>query len=152
MIVVPLYQRPDLIPAAAALMVRTWPDHYGPDGHGDADADLQRRCRADGLPYGFLAVQADAVVGLAALDTASCGSRADETPWLVGLCVDRSCQGQGIASRIVQAATAAAKVQGHATAFATTQNAVGLLVRSGWQDLRGYQDGSGAWRVLHTTL
>lgn len=152
MTVVPLYTRADLIPDAAALMRQTWPDHYGPDGTGDAQTDLQGRCQTTGLPYGLLAVEGDSVVGLAALDVASCGSMTDETPWLVGLCVAASHRRQGIASQIVQAASAQAKAQGYQTIFATTQNAVGLLTRAGWQDLRGYEDATGAWRVLKQGL
>ncbi len=133
-------------------MGQVWPDHYGPGGPGAAQADLKQRCRSSGLPYGLLACQDGAVVGLGALDAASCGSRPDEAAWLVGLCVAPGHQGQGIASEIVQAAMGQAALQGHDALFATTQSAVGLLRRAGWQDLRGWENADGAWRVLKAAL
>lgn len=70
MILVPLWQRPDLIGPTAALFRGIWPDHYGPDGAGDAQADLGARCRADGLPFAMLAITDDGqVAGSGSLST-----------------------------------------------------------------------------------
>ena len=136
----------------ATLMQSVWPDYYGPDGPGDAMADLRERSRTDGLPFGMVATLADgAVAGTVALSPISFGANPSEKPWLTGLCVRSDRRGHGIASRLVEA------LENHAAEqfdqlYTTTREASGLLRRLGWQDLRDVSEQGGSWQVLHKTL
>ena len=48
--VVRLADHADHLPELQRWFAQEWADYYGPDGPGDAAADLQAYCRRDGLP------------------------------------------------------------------------------------------------------
>lgn len=153
MTVIALERRPDLMDQAAVLMRAIWPDYYGPGGAGDAVTDLNARCRTDGLPFGVLALANDgAAVGTGALQGPSYGSAPGEALWLGGLCVSSEQRNTGIATAIVKALMQHATTADHDAIYATTQTAVSLLIRLGWEPLRRFTDAKGEWRVLRVTL
>lgn len=151
--IVPVYRRPDLIGATCVLMGDTWPHYYGPDGIGDANADLVLRNRATGLPYGIIAISdQDDVCATAALQGPSYGSIDGETLWLGGLCVRADLRKRGIATAMVTALQIHARGQGHAYIHATTQSATGMLTRLGWVGLRRFHDNQGEWHVMRHAI
>lgn len=140
--------RPDLAAETAALMVAIWPGHYGPDGQGDAGADVHSRIAED---RAAVAVQAGRVVGTVALSETSFGANGDG-PWLVGLCTVPELRGQGIATALTTWAMGYARQQGHSALFTTTRDAAGLVKRLGWRPVRQISDQSGTWSIWKVAL
>ena len=142
-----LAQQPHLAAQTAALMTRIWPRHYGPDGEGDALADVQSRIAED---RAAIMMHDETVVGTVALDAKSFGSLG-EGPWLVGLCTASDYRGRGIATALSTWAMGSARQAGHPALFATTKEAAGIMKRLGWRRIRQVTDQSGtwtAWKVL----
>lgn len=134
----------------AALYTTVWPAWYGPQGPGDALADLAERSRDAGWPLGLVAVSGDHLRGAAALAAISFGAMAGEGPWLIGLAVVPAFRCQGYATRLIARAEALARVAGAQWLYCTTDTASGLLRRRGWTDLR--RAGEGPERVYRLTL
>lgn len=143
-----LSARPEFAVQTAALMVQTWPGHYGPDGEADALADVQSRITED---RAAIAVQGDLVVGTVAIAEISFGAQGDG-PWLVGLCTAPEHRGQGIASLLSTWAMGVARTQGRTALFATTRDAESIFDRLGWRKLRNITDDTGAWSVWTVDL
>lgn len=146
-VVRPLREAPGALGPLADLLRLTWPGWYGPDGPGDALADLRARLRRAGLPLGLVALRDGAPVGTVALDATSHGARAGEAPWLVGLVVASDARGRGVGSALVAAAEARARADGAQALHATTGPALGLLRRRGWVALRVLADGETVLRT-----
>jgi GNAT superfamily N-acetyltransferase len=144
-----LCDHPNLLGDIAALYTSVWPAWYGPDGPGDAVADLTERSRATGLPLGLIALSAGQAVGAAALSAQSFGAMAGEGPWLIGLAVDPDFRQQGIATQLVARAEAEARITA-TWLYCTTDAAATLLLRRGWTEQR--RAGEGAERVYRLTL
>ncbi|SFS19039.1 Acetyltransferase (GNAT) family protein [Yoonia litorea] len=148
-----LAERRDLIGACAALLETTWPDHYGPTGPGFATKDATDRAQTERLPIGLVAIdQTDTLVGTGTLSGPSYGAQSDEAPWITGLCVVEHMHGHGIASQLVQDLCRVATSTGHRQVFATTSQALGLMQRAGFAELRQLNDDHGTWHVLRKTL
>jgi GNAT superfamily N-acetyltransferase len=144
-----LWDHPDLLQQIAALYTSVWPGWYGPDGPGDAMADLAERSRTNGLPFGLIAFWGERPVGAAALSAHSFGAMAGEGPWLVGLAVDPGARRQGIATHLIARAETEARSQA-SWLYCTSSAAVTLLARRGWTDQR--RAGEGTDRVFRLTL
>lgn len=144
-----LCNHPELLGDISALYTAVWPTWYGPDGPGDALADLTERSRDSGLPMGLVALYDNRPVGAAALAALSFGAMAGERPWLIGLAVDPAFRQQGIATQLVARAEAEART-GATWLYCTTDAAATLLLRRGWTDQR--RAGEGPDRVYRLTL
>lgn len=141
-LILPIFSRPDLLHDTAALMVDTWPHYYGAEGPGDAMADLRRRARYKGLPFGIVTVDSSgAVAGTATLDTRSHGSHMDEGPWLNGLAVRSANRRRGYGDAMVHWLENCARQKGAPGLFVTTATALSLFQRRGWAVLRRINDG-----------
>lgn len=137
----------------ARLMIETWPDHYGPNGSGDAALAAARRADQCDLPCGVAAFSpADEVIGTAALAQTSFGAKPEELLWCIGLCVVPAWRGCGVASAMVAALEARGESLGYTAMFTTTQAAEGLFRRLGWKVLRDVPNEAGNWRVLAKSL
>ena len=140
---------PQAVPALSALYQQVWPEWYGPDGPGDAQADLRERSRWQGMPLGLVALANDRPVGAAGLAALSFGAMAAEGPWLIGLTVAPGFRRQGIGARLIAGIEDAARGPSQ-WLYCTTKDASGLLLRRGWIDLR--RAGEGPDRVYRLTL
>lgn len=129
----------DRVAPVAKILQQVWPDWYGPQGNGDALADVRARCGAD-LPLGWIAIQQGGIVGTVALTETSYGASEREGPWLAGLCTVPSARKQGIATALI----ATVEAQHAGPIFTTTREAAPLFTRRGWQEMRSLEDG---WRV-----
>jgi GNAT superfamily N-acetyltransferase len=109
---------------------REWEPYYGAGGPGDAAADLASRCNRDRLPAGLLALDADTVVGTAALDRDVASGLA---PAVVGLLVAPAHRGQGAGRALLDAAGQLANELGYDELFISTSIVGGWLRRNGWQ-------------------
>jgi len=143
-----LSERPEYAAETAALMTRTWPGHYGALGHGNAMADVLSRIEED---RAAIAMNEGRVVGTVAMSDKSFGAKG-EGPWLVGLCTAATARGQGVGTALVTWATGNARRGGYSALFTTTQDAVGVLRRLGWDQIRTIKDETGEWSVWKTDL
>lgn len=141
---------PDLLGDIATLYTKVWPAWYGPEGPGDAVADLKERSRETGLPRGLVLLSEGSLIGAVALAAVSFGAMAGEGPWLVGLAIAPSHRRLGHASMLVARAEADAYASGAQRLYCTTKTASGLLIRRGWTNLR--RAGEGPDRVYRLTL
>lgn len=126
------------VPAIKALVVRLyirqWPQWYGPDGPGDAAADVDAACRAEGLPLALVALDADDVLsGTITLKEESLGSENVIGPWLGALVVEPARRRQGIGGALIEAGQNLARELGFSEVYATTDAAAGLLMERGWK-------------------
>ena len=127
------------ISALCRLLTAVWPEHYGPQGPGDPEADLRLRSGKSPLPVGWVAV-AEQPIGTVALSPASFGQTRDEGPWITGLVVSADCRGQGIGSQLVAKAETHARRAGFSSIFATVSRAEALFQRRGWKGIRTVVD------------
>lgn len=134
--IIPLAERPDLVPALAAALVRAWPDWYGPGGRADPAREARLRARAEGLPRAVVALDdAGAVIGTATLAELSIPTHAHLSPWLVGLWVDPGHRRRGLGAALVRAVRADAARRGLPVLHAATTTAEGLFLADGWTRL-----------------
>lgn len=148
--IVALADIPEVLGDIAALYAAVWPAWYGPDGPGDAMADLAERCRHSGWPMGLVLMSDQQLIGAAALGAVSFGAMAGEGPWLIGLAIAPRHRCQGHATLLIARAEAAARAAGAQWLYCTTIAASRLLARRGWADLR--RAGEGPDRVYRRTL
>ena len=130
-----LADRPGLIGQIAAGYAAWSPAWYGPDGPGDAMADLEARAQRGRIPLGLAAVDGDQAVGAVALAGESMSRGADFGAWLVGLWVAPAHRGQGVGLGLIRAAVGQAAALGIADLRAGTASAAGLFERAGWSRL-----------------
>ncbi len=120
------------IPMLADWYVSEWAPYYGIDGPGDARTDLVSRTNRDEIPIGFVAIEGDEIIGAAALDFDVATER---TPSVVGLLVEPSRRGRGVATALLKSAELHAKRLGCSRLYVSTTVLDRLLVRMGWYPL-----------------
>ena len=115
---------------------REWGPYYGPQGPGDARADLESRCQRRRLPIGFVAFQDERILGTAALghDPAT-----GKTPSVVGLLVAPDHRRRGVASALIGFAESLARDLGHDELFLSTSVLGELVQRRGWRERGGVE-------------
>lgn len=122
---------PELIPRLALMLQAQWPDWYGPEGPGDAQAELASTSR-DRLPLGLAALTAaGAPLGLVFLREHAF-SHPELTPWAGGLLVAPGRRGEGVGTALVRALHGEARRLGFRAIHAATDDARGLLERLEW--------------------
>lgn len=117
-------------------------------GHDIVLDHVVSRARLRGLPFGVVALDAEQVIGTAALAAESFGSDG-AGPWLIGLAVAASYRRKGVGTALIAGVTKAARRQGFGEIFTTTQ-VTGLFVPQGWAPLRTVSDPDSeqSWSVL----
>jgi len=142
--VVHLMDAPGAVPTLTQWFVDEWTPWYGPDGQGDADADLAACHSRTGLPLCLVALNTNGtVLGTVALKTESIGSELGVGPWLAALLVAEENRGQGIGGMLIDAIEGQAWSLGFDAIYCSTDSAETLLTRRGWrpygtsQSLRG---------------
>ncbi len=143
-----LAEHPHFAEKTAALMTQIWPQHYGPDGIGNAMQDVESRIAED---RAAITVLDDDVVGTVAIDAQSFGAQ-DDGPWLVGLCTAPPARGRGIATALATWAMGRARQDGQPALYTTTRSAAGIMKRLGWRRVRQVTDESGTWTVWRAAL
>lgn len=130
-----LVDTPEAAPRLVELMAEAWPDHYGPDGPGDAGEVLRASMNRDATPVCLVAHGADgAVAGTVTLRGASFGS-GDPVAWVGGLLVADGHRGRGIGSALVGAVEDTARDLGFTALYMSTDSAHGVVTRRGWTPL-----------------
>ena len=119
-----------LVDRLARWYEQEWEPYYGPQGPGDARADLESRCNRTRLPIGFVALGDHRLLGTAALDR---DAATGMTPSIVGLLVAPDCRQSGVASMLLDFAENLARDLGHAELFISTSILGEHLQHRGWQ-------------------
>ena len=122
----------DAMPALAQGFIQEWSQWYGPDGRGDASADLQAFAQEDGLPLGVVVLNEGQVCGVAALKAQSIDAFAHWAPWAAAGYVLPAWRGQGLGAALLRGLVQEAARQGHEAVYCGTATAQRLLEREGW--------------------
>ena len=134
MLIVNLLEAPDKAPELARWYVAEWEPWYGPDGAGDAAADIAAYSGRDALPVCLIALDADGeMLGSAALKTDSVGSEGGEGPWLAAVLVAKDQRGRGIGTALVGAVEDEATRLGFESLYTSTDTAARILERRQWR-------------------
>ena len=135
---------PDAVDVLESAFVAEWEPWYGPDGGGDARADLLACSSRTLLPLCLVAIDAAGVVaGTAALKDESVGSEYGYGPWLAALLVRPEHRGRGVARMLIAAIEREARAVGTAALYCSTETLGCVLVQRDWapvgsaQSLRG---------------
>ena len=122
-----------LLPELAAWFIEEWEPYYGPDGPGDAFADLAEARSADVIPICLVALDDDGrPLGTVALKERSV-SHQHLSPWVVALLVRPEARGRGVGSRLLASVEAEARRLGFERIYVATDTATSLLERRGWR-------------------
>ena len=143
-----LVDTPAAAPVLAAWFAAEWAPWYGPEGPGDAAADLAACSSREALPICLVALgAADQVLGTAALKAESVGSELGVEPWLAALLVGADHRGRGVGTALIAAIEAEAWRLGFPALYTSTDSAEGLLLRRGWQAIGSSESLRGAVAV-----
>ena len=112
-----------------------WSDYYGPDGPGDAAADLAAFCSRDALPVGVVALHEGTAIGVAALKAVSIDGYSQFTPWAAAALVAPGWRRRGVGARLIAALEDQARRRGHAAIYTGTASAQSLMRRLDWEYL-----------------
>ncbi len=127
------------IGALRALFESEWPEWYGPNGPGDALADLRAYCGREALPVGIVAFDGDLPCGFAALKSDSIATHAHLTPWAAAGLVRPEYRRRGIGAALLAELERIARGLGHAAIHCGTATSATLLERRGWRYLESLE-------------
>ncbi|WP_323783587.1 GNAT family N-acetyltransferase [Leisingera sp.] len=131
-----LFDQADAMQRLAELFIAEWTPWYGPDGKGNAEADLIGCMNRDQLPIAVVAVSKDGqILGTAALKLESLGSEHFDGPWLAAVVVDPDFRGHGIGTSLIQAVEEQARRLGFAKIYTSTDAASSIVEKRGWKCL-----------------
>ncbi|HET8747403.1 MAG TPA: GNAT family N-acetyltransferase [Ramlibacter sp.] len=134
--IAPLANHQELVPLLCGWFRDEWPEWYGPDGPGDAAADVSAFAASETcLPVGLVAFEDTNPVGVAALKSESLPTHKHLTPWAAAGLVLPSHRGRGIGHQLLGAVVKHARHLGFERVYCGTATAVTLLRRSGWSEL-----------------
>lgn len=124
----------DAVPVLAAWFVAEWDPYYGPEGPGDAMADLTACLNRDEIPLAVAAFLPDGgLAGTAALKSTSACGELLAGPWLAALLVRPDCRNRGIGTALIEAIEQQARRLGYPELACSTDAGEAMLQRRGWQ-------------------
>lgn len=123
---------PEVVPELLQWFETDWIDYYGPDGPGDAEADLASYSGRDALPIGLVAFRGDLLCGFAALKVDSIPAFAHLTPWAGAGLVPANLRRQGIGRELLRALEELTRSLGYPKVYCATSTSESLLIREGW--------------------
>ena len=133
--IVHLCDAPAAAPTLARWFVEEWAPWYGPDGPGDAAADLAACRSRDAMPLCLVALRGDEVLGTAGLKPDSLGGEHAPGPWIAALLVGRAHRGHGVGTALVATIEAEARRLGFPALYISTDTGEAMLSRRGWSAL-----------------
>lgn len=135
MLIAPLADHPDAIPALAAGFHAEWRDHYGARTPADIEADFAPSLQRDAIPIALVALRDGIAVGTATLRADSITTHPHLGPWLAAFWVHPAARGEGIGRRLIAAIEREARRLGHSRLYAGSGRAAPLFERAGWRVL-----------------
>ncbi|MFZ5624167.1 MAG: GNAT family N-acetyltransferase [Gemmatimonadota bacterium] len=132
-LIVPLCERPELVPAVAAWHFVEW-GHWRPGTRlQDWVAALRQRLNLDRIPATWVLVDNDAPLGSASLVERDLDERPELGPWLTAVYVVPAVRRRGLGTGLVQRVTAEAARLGVTHLYAWTVGAERFGERLGWR-------------------
>jgi GNAT superfamily N-acetyltransferase len=132
--IVPLADRPDLVPALAAGLLEEWRPILPEHTQETREAKLRAHLNRDTLPTAFVAVAADGTVaGTASLRASDLHGHDDVGPWLGGVWVAPEQRRLGVGAALVRAVEALAARRGHRELYLFTLDREAWYVALGWK-------------------
>lgn len=136
-----LAEHPEATADLRRLFENEWPDYYGPEGPGDAAADLAAFCGRDALPIGVVALHEGRAIGVAALKATSIDDCPQFAPWAAAALVAPAWRRRGVGAALIVALEELARRRGHAALYTGTATAISLMRRLGWEQLQTARQG-----------
>ncbi len=131
-----LVDAPSAAPQLERWFIAEWAPWYGPDGEGDAAADLAACVSRDALPLCLVAFDvAGDPTGTVALRARSVGSDVAPGPWLAGLFVAVEHRNRGIGAALIAALETETWRLGFDAVYTSTDAAQSLIRRAGWAEV-----------------
>lgn len=127
-----LADHPQTLPTFEEWFKSEWPEHYGPEGNGDARQDLLQYATRGTLPVGLVGFVGEQPVGLVVLTESADTKRPDLSPWVAAGLVHPDHRHLGFGNRLLTALERVAEEMGYSQIYCGTQAAALLLERSGW--------------------
>ena len=141
-VIKPLIEHQEAIPALVNWFVTQWPEYYGVDGKRNAQKDIENYANNDTLPLGLVAYKGNQLCGFMALKTESFASLTYSEPWVGAGFVLPEMRAQGIGTRLLSAIENKAASMGYSQLYSGTAKSHGLLQRAGWtRENEVFQDG-----------
>ena len=126
----------EALPILRQWFEQDWAPYYGPDGPGNAEADLSGCCNRTELPIALVAFHDDEVCGTAALKKESVTTHPHFTPWLAAMLVGAGFRRRGIGGQLIAAVEDMARELGFTCLYVGTGEGSGTpettLRKRGW--------------------
>jgi GNAT superfamily N-acetyltransferase len=131
-----LKQHTESIPVIAEWYYREWKAIYEASGMSfeDVKRTVAERANPDRIPLAVVALDGGRVVGTGCLKVHDMDTRAELTPWLAGIYVERNERRQGLGSVLVSSLEGIAKNLGTQRLYLYTPQSAGFYTRLGWAE------------------
>ena len=126
-----LFEHQSLIPIIEKHFKKEWHAYYGPEGPGEARADIDSFCNTTILPVGLIALRNDRITGIVSLREKT-ESQHDLGPWVTSFYVVPERRGQGVGTRLVHAVECLAQKLGYKKIYARSATAVVFFEKLKW--------------------
>ena len=134
--IVHLLDAPEARPLLVRWFVEAWAPWYGPEGDGDAEADLAACDSRDRVPLCLVALGPNgAPRGTAMLRAESVGRELGAGPWLSALLVAETHRRQGIGRALIEAVVAEARRLGFEALYTSSELEREKLWPRSWQPI-----------------
>lgn len=134
--VVPLGERPDVIPTLAGWLYEQWGYFHDHDSVPRRIDELRGRLDASRVPVAFVALSSEASgsipIGTASLTADDLETRPDLTPWLASVFVPAEYRRTGVGEALVQSVVGHARQLGIGTLYLFTEDRSEFYARLGW--------------------
>ena len=131
-VVKPLRECTQDIPTLVDFFLQEWPDHYGKNGPGNAQEDIESYANGTSLPIGLVAYYKNLPSALMALKADSISTHSHLGPWVAAGFVASELRNHDIATSLLSAVEKLAADRQFTKLYSGTARAHGLLLRSGW--------------------